>query len=173
MAESATKLPVKKSPSPAPTGDWTPFDGLRRQIDRLFDDFHPFDWRLPSVFGAEMPRIERAAWQVAPAMDVAEKDDAYEIAAELPGLDEKDVEIKLANHILVIKGEKSDQKEEKRKDYHLSERRFGSFQRNFQLPESVDIDRIEANFAKGVLTIRLPKTAEARKAEKRIPVKAA
>lgn len=174
MAKAATKLPVTKSDVPAKTEERTPFENLRREIDRLFDDFHPFDWRLPSrVLGFEVPRISRAEWQVAPAMDLVEKDDAYEITAELPGLDEKNVEIKLSNHTLTIKGEKSEEKEDRQKDYYLSERRYGSFQRSFQLPEGVDADKIDANFAKGVLTVKLPKTAEAKKAEKQIAVKAA
>lgn len=174
MAEAATKLPVKKSTAPAKVEDRAPFESLRREIDRLFDDFRPFDWRLPSrVLGFEVPRIARAEWQVAPAMDLVEKDDAYEITAELPGLDEKNVEIKLSNHTLTIKGEKNEVKEDKQKDYYQSERRYGSFQRSFQLPEGVDADKIDAHFAKGVLTVKLPKTAEAKKAEKKITVKAA
>lgn len=174
MAETATKLPVKKSAAPAKSEEWAPFESLRREIDRLFDDFRPFDWRLPSrVLGFEAPRLARAAWQVAPAMDLVEKDDAYEITAELPGLDDKNVEIKLSNHTLTIRGEKSEEKEDKQKDYYLSERRYGSFQRSFQLPEGVDADKIDAKFAKGVLTVKLPKTTEAKKAEKKIAVKAA
>ncbi|TIO80260.1 MAG: Hsp20/alpha crystallin family protein [Mesorhizobium sp.] len=106
-------------------------------------------------------------------MDLVEKANAYEITAELPGIDEKNIEIKLANNVLTIKGEKNEEKEEKEKDYYLSERRYGSFQRSFQLPEGVDADKIDASFAKGVLTVKLPKTAEARKAEKKITVKAA
>jgi HSP20 family protein len=173
MAEAATKLPVKKSAAPAKTEEWASFESLRREIDRLFDDFRPFDWRLPSrVLGFEVPRIARAEWQVAPAMDLVEKDDAYEITAELPGLDEKNVEIRLSNRTLTIRGEKGEEKEDKQKDYYLSERRYGSFQRSFQLPEGVDADKIDANFAKGVLTVKLPKTAEAKKAEKKITVKA-
>ncbi|WP_442579265.1 Hsp20/alpha crystallin family protein [Mesorhizobium sp. ASY16-5R] len=174
MAEDATKLPVKKSAVPAKSEARMPFESLRHEIDRLFDDFRPFDWRLPSrVLGFEVPRVSRAEWQVAPAMDLIEKDDAYEITAELPGLDEKNVEIGLSNHTLTIKGEKSEEKEDKQKDYYLSERRYGSFQRSFQLPEGVDADKIDANFARGVLTVKLPKTAEAKKAEKKITVKAA
>ncbi len=168
MTEAATKLPVTKSITPAKAEEWTPFESLRREIDRLFDD-----WRLPSrVLGFEVPRGSRAVWQVEPAMDLIEKDDAYEITAELPGLDEKDVEIRLSNHSLTIKGEKSEEKEEKQKDYYLSERRYGSFQRSFRVPDGVDADKIDANVAKGVLTVTLPKTTEA-KAEKKIAVKAA
>lgn len=178
MAETATRLPVEKSTTPAKSSvkskEWAPFESLRREIDRLFDDFRPFDWRLPSrVPGTEAPRISRAEWQVAPAMDIVDKEGAYEITAELPGLDEKNVEIRLANHTLTIKGEKNEEKEDKQKDYYLSERRYGSFQRSFQLPDGVDLDKIEANFTKGVLTVTLPKTVEAKQAEKKIAVKAA
>jgi HSP20 family protein len=179
MAEAATKLPVRsvKSAAPAPAANWTaPFESLRREIDRLFDDFHPFDWRLRSprsMPGLEMPKLQSIGWAVAPAMDLAEKDGEYEITAELPGIDENNVEIKLSNRTLTIKGEKQEEKEEKDKDYYLSERRYGSFQRSFQLPEGIDTDKIEASFAKGVLTVKLPKSADAQKAEKKITVKAA
>jgi HSP20 family protein len=177
MAEATTKLPVKteKTPTPAQT-EWAPFHSLRREIDRLFDEFRPFDWRLPSarsVFSFEMPKLSGDDWTVAPAMDLIEKEKEYEISAELPGLDEKNIEIKVANHMLTIKGEKREEKEEKQKDYYVSERRYGSFHRSFSLPEGVDIDKIEASFAKGVLAVKLPKTAEAQKAEKKIAVKAA
>jgi HSP20 family protein len=111
-------------------------------------------------------------WSHVPAVDVVEKDRAYEVTAELPGLDEKNVEVKVANGTLTIKGEKSEEKEEKRKDYYLSERRFGSFERRFQIPQGVDASKIEANFKKGVLTVTLPKTQEAQAAEKTIAVKA-
>ena len=153
-----------------------PVFGLRREIDRLFDEFHPFDWRLPtsrSAFGFEMPKFSAPDWTIAPAMDLVEKEKEYEISAELPGIDEKNVEIKVANNTLTIKGEKNEEKEEKQKDYYLSERRFGSFQRSFALPDGIDADAIEANFVKGVLTVKLPKTAAAQKAEKKIAVKAA
>lgn len=176
MAE-ATKLPVKTEKSaPAPRGsDWAPFESLRREVDRLFDEFHPFGWRLPaarSVFGLEVPKLG-SDWAVAPAMDLVEKEKEYEITAELPGIDEKNVDIKLANGTLTIKGEKKEEKEEKQKDYYLSERRYGSFQRSFSVPEGVDTSKIEATFTKGVLTITLPKSAAAQQAEKKITVKAA
>jgi len=91
----------------------------------------------------------------------------------LPGMDEKSIEVKLANGVLTIKGEKQNEKEEKQKDYYLRERSFGSFERSFQVPDGVDGDKIAANFKKGVLTLTLPKSAEAQKAEKKIAVKAA
>jgi HSP20 family protein len=107
-----------------------------------------------------------------PAVDVTEADGGYEVTAELPGMDEKNIEVKLANRTLTIKGEKRDEKEETKKDYYMRERNFGSFQRSFTLPEGVDIDKIEASFKKGVLTVTVPKTAEAKKAEKKIAVTA-
>jgi HSP20 family protein len=178
MAESATKLPIKteKPAAPAQQAQWAPFESLKREIDRLFDDFHPFGWHLPAArrpFNFDLPRLSDVGLRVAPAIDLAEREKEYEITAELPGLAEKDVEIRLSNRTLTIKGEKKEQREEKQKDYYLSERRFGSFHRSFQLPDGVDTDKIEATFAKGVLTIKLPKTTEAQKAEKTVAIKAA
>lgn len=175
----ATKMPVKteKSTSPASAmSEWAPFDRLRREIDRLFDELHPLGWRWPtarSLLNFEMPQLRGDEWVLTPVVDLAEKEKEYEITAELPGLDEKNLEVKVTNNTLTIRGEKKEEKEEKQKDYYLSERRYGSFQRSFGLPEGVDADKIEATFARGVLTVRLPKTAEAQKAEKKIAVKAA
>ncbi len=86
---------------------------------------------------------------------------------------EKNIEVKLANGGLTIKGEKQEEKEEKKKDYYLHERRFGSFERCPRVPEGVDTDKIEATFKKGVLTLTLPKKSEAQKSAKKIEVKAA
>ncbi len=113
------------------------------------------------------------SWTAAPAVDMTESDKAYEVTAELPGMDEKDIEVKVVDGNLMIKGEKQQEKEEKQKDYYLHERRFGSFERRFQVPEGVDADKIEASFKKGVLTVTLPKKLEAQKPAKRIEVKAA
>ena len=79
--------------------------------------------------------------------------------------------MKFADGILTIKGEKREEKEERKKDYYLSERRFGSFQRSFQLPDGVDADKIEARFKNGVLTVTLPKSPEAQRKEKKIAIK--
>ena len=168
-----TKLPIKLDKSTDISSPRSTFENLRREIDRIFDDFSPATWRFPfgrSIFGLEVPHP--AAWQIAPATDMVEKDKEYEISAELPGMDEKDIEIRLSNHTLSIKGEKSEEKEEREKDYYLSERRYGSFHRVFQLPEGVDADKIEASFSKGVLNLKLPKTAQAQKGNKKIAIKA-
>ena len=101
-------------------------------------------------------------------MDVAEHEKAYEITAELPGMDESNIDVKFSDGTLTIKGEKKDEREERQKDYHLSERRYGSFQRSFSVPDGVDADKIEAHFKNGVLTVTLPKKPEAQKSEKKI-----
>ena len=174
MAEP-TKLPVKKETIPAVVGrgSWNPFDALRREVDQAFQNFGlgalPLALTQP-MFQGEFFRDR--SWNTAPAVDVIEKDKEFEITAELPGLDEKDVEVKLVNGNLTIKGEKKEEKEEREKDYYVSERRYGSFVRSFPVPEGVSADKIEASFAKGVLTVRLPKTTEAQ-TEKKVPVKAA
>ena len=108
-----------------------------------------------------------------PAVDFTETDKAYEVTAELPSMDEKNIEVKLLNHTLTIKGEKRDEKEETKKDYYMHERSFGSFQRTLTVPQGVDTDKVEASFRKGILIVNLPKSAEAQKAEKKITVKAA
>jgi HSP20 family protein len=176
MQEPAvTKLPVKTERMTTEMTRW-PFVGLRREIDRLFDDFDPILWRSPfrrPIFGIEPFSQREPAWESAPAVDVAEDDKGYEITAELPGMDEKNIEVKVANGGLTIRGEKSEEKEEKKRNYYLHERRFGSFERSFAIPEGVDANKIEATFSKGVLKVMIPKTAEAQKAEKKIAVKAA
>jgi HSP20 family protein len=174
MAETS-KVPVKSETSRSSVPEiWRPFESLRREVDRLFEDFGNGFWRSPfrGVDVAPFRNIE-ASLSAAPAVDVSETDKAYEITAELPGMDEKNIEVKLANDVLTIKGEKQDETEEKRKDYYMRERSFGSFQRSFQVPDGVDADKIEANFKKGVLTVTLPKSPAAQKAEKKIAVKAA
>ncbi len=183
MADTTSKIPVKAEKRPsvpstvgAPLGSWAPFDTLRREIDQIFDRMREPGWRLPFnrpsfMFDLSSPR--ETSLGLAPAIDVVEKDKEYEITAELPGLDEKNIEVKLSNGTLMIKGEKKEEKEEREKDYYVSERRYGSFSRCIQVPAGVDAGKIEANFSKGILTVKLPKTAEAMKSEKTIEVKAA
>jgi HSP20 family protein len=172
----ATKLPGKaetQSTPPAAPG-WAPFEGLRQEMERLFDRVPGGGWPFGrGAFELALPRLRDVAAGIAPAVDVVEKDGAYEITAELPGMDEKNIDIKLSNGTLTIRGEKKEETEERRKDYFLSERRFGSFMRSFQIPAGVDAEKIDASFAKGVLTVTLPKTAEAQQGEKKIDVKTA
>lgn len=179
MASAEKKMPIKtedaSSKSSEVSESWHPLETLRQQIDSLFDDFSHGSLRLP--FGRRVLDVEpflrrELLGKAVPAVDIAEKEKSFEVTAELPGMDEKDIEIKLSNGNLVIKGEKKEEREEKRKDYYLSERHYGSFERMFNLPKGVDPDKIEAHFSKGLLTINMPKKPEAIKPEKKIPVKA-
>ena len=176
----ATKLPVKNEQKavgvPTAQQSWHPFETLRCEVDRLFEDFGRDLWPSPfrrPTFNVEPFWRGELKFAAAPAVDIVEKDKAFEITADLPGMDEKNVEVQVVNGNLAIKGEKKDEKEEKKKDFYLQERRFGSFERSFSIPEGVDADKIEANFKKGVLTVTLPKKPEAQKPAKKIDVKAA
>ena len=191
-----TKLPVKtekmeKNKAAAESEAWRPLATLRKEIDRVFEDFGrgfgrsvlqdrpmlDFDlWRPAlgrALFGVEPFLRHDFTLPMTPAVDIAERDKQYEIEAEIPGMDEKNLEITLSNGTLTIKGEKKEEMEEKKKNSFLSERRYGSFQRSFQIPAGVDAEKIEATFSKGVLKVILPKTVEAVKKEKKITVKAA
>jgi HSP20 family protein len=141
-------------------------------MERLFDRFgFPSFRRILDMEPAWRP-LSTFTFS-APAVDLSEDDKGYKITAELPGLNAKDVDVSVSDGRLVLKGEKRQEKEEKEKNYFFSERAYGSFQRAFELPASVDRDKIAADFAKGVLTITLPKTAEAQKQSKKIEVKSA
>jgi HSP20 family protein len=186
MAKKPSKVRVQKSEKPkAPSTELRPFEwpgralqGLHEEIDRLFEDF-PFG--LPvSLFGRRpfeldpFRRFERAlapVRAVTPSVDVTENDKEVTVTAEIPGLDEKDIEVVLSDDLLTIKGEKREEQEEKKKDYYVMERRYGSFQRSFRLPDTVDRDKIDASFVNGLLTIHAPKIGKAKKAAKKIAIK--
>lgn len=171
---STANLPTKSDVRNAVPANWSPFRSLHREIDRLFNEFDGDFWRSPirhSMFGAAP--FARFDEMTAPVVDFAEKDGAYEITAELPGIEEKDIDVKLSNGLLTIRGEKKAEKEEKKKDYYLSERSYGSFERSFSVPEGVQAEKIAATFKNGVLKIELPKSPDARKEEKKIAVKTA
>jgi len=102
---------------------------------------------------------------------VTETDKEIEITAELPGLEEKDVQINVADNVLTIRGEKKAEKEEKDKNYRLIERSYGSFERSLELPAGVNADAIKASIAKGVLKVTVPKPAPAQ--SKKVEVKSA
>lgn len=135
-------------------------------LQRDFDDFFDRIWRrwpqttTPSLFGSAEPTT-----------DVSETENEVEVSIELPGIDEKDVEVTISEDMLTVRGEKRAEKEEKKKGYYLSERSFGSFHRVIPLPHGLDTDKAEARFKKGVLTVRLPKTEDAKSRMKRIEVK--
>lgn len=126
---------------------------LRSEIDSLFDRF----WGDRS----EDDAFSLAAWH--PSADLEEADGAYVITADLPGLKREDIKVNLANHVLTISGErKSEHKDE---DNRRTERQYGSFRRSFTLPSAVDGDNISASYKDGVLTVRLPKSEDAKAKE--------
>jgi HSP20 family protein len=142
-------IPIGRERSVARRESADPFTALQREIDRLFDDFT----RGWPAFGGTP--------QLMPSMDVTETDKEIEITAELPGLEEKDVQVDVADNVLTIKGEKKAEKEQKDKNYRLFERSYGSFQRTLELPAGVDVDAIKASITNGVLKVIVPKPAPA------------
>ncbi|HOF05632.1 MAG TPA: Hsp20/alpha crystallin family protein [Syntrophales bacterium] len=152
------------SAAPSRPADDNPFFSIQREMNRLFDDFFR---------GADlMPARERLN-RFVPSLDVRENDKEVTIKAELPGMDEKDVELLVTENSLTLKGEKKEEKEDKGKDYYHMERSYGSFQRVIPLPEGIDINKVEAKFKKGVLSINLPKLESARTKGKKIEIKSA
>jgi HSP20 family protein len=179
MAEAATQTPAKAHPKSAqPAVRWKERDflgGLRDEVERVFEDFDRSIWGLPGRWrGLAMEPFRKAgpAMALMPSVDAIEKDDLFEVTADLPGVDEKNIEVKLSGDVLTIKGEREERKEEKKKDYYISERQFGAFERSFQIPENVESDKIDACFKNGVLTVTLPKKPGSTMAEKKISVHA-
>ena len=143
-----------------------PFALMRREMDRMIDSFsrnwgdQPWSARLPGTFHS-------------PKVDVAETDKGLEITAELPGIDQKDIELDLADGVLTLKAEHQEEKEDKdeKKHYHLVERSRGSFMRRIAVPFEPDADKVQANFDKGVLKVMVPRSAAAEKSVKKIAIK--
>lgn len=138
------------------------FLGIQGDINRLFDSF---------VQGGVQADETSDASYFTPAVDIAEKDNAYEVKIELPGVNKEDVKISLESNILTIRGEKKQEKEEKGKNLHRIERSYGSFQRSFTLPTSVKSEKIDAVFIDGVLSITLPKVEEVKPRQIEVRVK--
>ena len=142
-----------------------PFAAMRAEMDRVLDSF----------LGRgvlESPRWPGPAWTEPSFPDVDVRDTGKEIVveAELPGMEEKDVSLTLNDGVLTLRGEKKSERDEKKDNYHITERSFGSFQRSFRFGDAVDPEKVTASFEKGVLRVTLGKRAEAVKAEKRIPI---
>jgi HSP20 family protein len=141
-----------------------PFVALRREMDRMFDDF----------FSRTALVNAHKAWSgLTPAVDVSETEKEIVVTAELPDVTDKDIEVNLAGDVLTIKGEKRSQHEEKNGDSAYMERRFGSFSRSVRLPFDVGEEKVDAQFNNGVLTVRVPKPAELQRPARRIEVRRA
>jgi HSP20 family protein len=132
---------------------WDPFRDimtLRDRMNRLFEDM--------SAYRGEEKDLAASAW--APAVDIYETENEVVLTAEVPGVDEKDIEIKVEDNTLTLRGERKFEKETKEENFHRIERAYGSFFRSFTLPTYVDHDKIEAEHENGVLKIRMPKKLE-------------
>jgi HSP20 family protein len=142
---------------------WKPFDELttlHRDLDSLWGRFFP-----------EAPFFERyTTHEWLPTIDLTETKDKLLIKAELPGLEAKDVDLSITGDILTIRGEKKKEEETKDEHHYCVERYEGMFERQIRLPANVKTDKVDAKFDKGVLTITLPKTEEAKKKEIKIKV---
>jgi HSP20 family protein len=140
-----------------------PFTLLKKEMNRVFEDFSqgfpldPFSRKMGEGFQ--------------PKVNISESDKEITVSAELPGMDDKDIDVSLSKNELTIKGEKKEEKEEKKENFYHMERTYGSFQRTLPLPSEVEDNKAEANFKNGVLTIKLPKAPHAIKETKKIEVK--
>ena len=142
-----------------------PFLSIQREINRTFDRFFD-DFSVMGGAGENAPGFH-------PQLDISETEKAILVNAELPGVNEKDVEISLTREGLVIEGEKKSEHEEKDKNFYRIERSYGSFRRTIPLPGEVDTDKAEAKFEKGLLKITLPKLKPTEETRKKISVKSA
>ena len=166
MARETTPAPSQER-SGMPTPRFAdPFESLRSEVNGLFDSFF-------GRAGSILPRAWGDAGTVVPRIDVREDEKQLTVEAELPGLDEKDIKVTLQDGLLTISGEKSFEKKDERANYHVMERRYGSFQRALRIPDAVDENAINAKFDKGILTVTLPKRPEAVAKAKQIEVKRA
>ena len=132
---------------------------IQKQINDLFDGFFD-EYNLVPFEKSFVPEI-----------DVKETKKDIQVAAELPGMDEKDIDVTLHEGSLIIKGEKKNEHEDKKDGYHRIERSYGSFYRAIALPEGIDEEKVDANYKKGVLKIVIPKTKKAQEKQKKIEVK--
>jgi len=161
-------IPWGRSNNQVPTvfrdEDRNPFLSLHREVNRLFDDvFRGLDGRLPTLGSLSS---FSAAW---PSVEISDTDTEIKVTAEIPGLEEKDVEVLLDDGVLTLRGEKRSETEDK--DKQFSERFYGHFERRIPLGVEVEEDKIEARFKNGVLTVVLPKSAKAQSQVKRITIK--
>jgi len=137
------------------THERVPLNSLRGEIDRLFEDFFG-----DAVVAA--PPLRLGANGLVPAMDVKERDDAYVAELEVPGMKAEDFKVEVQEGVLVIRGERRQEKEEKTKLWHRTERVYGQFERHVGLPTAVDPEKVDAAYKDGVLTVTVPKAPGAR-----------
>lgn len=149
----------------AGTRDFRPHSDFQREMNKVIDSFFT-DWSLIPSAGSTT-----TAGALTPSVDIAEAPKEFMVHAELPGLEEKDIELSFNKGVLTIKGEKRFEQEHKDKNYIRTERSYGSFSRSIPFATEIDENKIEADFKNGVLNIKLPKAASAVKEAKKISIK--
>lgn len=138
---------------------WTPFFSFRRELNRLFDDFLPAEGNL---FGTR---------SLQPNIEVRGTDDSFTVTAELPGIEQKDLQVSLDDNVLVIRGEKREERTEQERSRHYMERTYGQFERRITLEQDVQADKVEAQFKNGLLTVTVPKSATTQANRRKIEIK--
>ena len=152
---------LRKKDVPVRRGEESPFYLFQQEMNNLFDNFFG---------GFELSPFETVAGTFSPKVNVSESEKEITVTAELPGMEEKDVEVSINRDTLTIKGQKKDERDDKGRDYYVLERSYGGFSRTIPLSVDVDKDKAGAAFKKGVLTVTLPKTAKAAE-QKKIRIK--
>ena len=155
-------VPSGSKDVPQQPEEFNPFIHLHREMNRLFDSFSR---------GFEIDPLETRLGVFIPSVNVIEGGKDIKVTAELPGMDEQDIDVSITKDALTIKGEKKREKEEQGKNYYRMERSYGSFTRTVPLPVEVDTTKVKAQFKKGILTVTLPKTAKSLKERKKIQIK--
>lgn len=165
MAEKQA-MPVQKEAAPPTEVMRRPFLSLRDEIDRVFDEFMSWSPFRGGLFERPLTRFA-ATRSLEPAADVVERDDAYEIDVDVPGLKKDNIEIAVSDNNLMVRCDLEEEKEEKGREYYCRERHHESFARAFEIPPGVNADQIAADLDNGVLKIILPKTPEAQQKKTR------
>ncbi|HHN64489.1 MAG TPA: Hsp20/alpha crystallin family protein [Nitrospirae bacterium] len=162
--KETSKEVVKVEPTRLPS----PFEEMERWFDEFFR--RPFSLFGPSWLPRlRMPEIE----EISPSVDIFEEGDDVVVKAELPGMKKDDIDVTLSDDTITISGEKKREEKVEKKNYYRYERSFGSFSRSFRLPVDVQADKAKATFKDGILEIRIPKTEEAKKRQRKLQIKEA
>lgn len=173
MTQHSGSIEAKgKAEAPDRDASWAPLATLRHEIDRLFDDFGTGLWRMPRARGFDPGAILAGGLRHAPLVEMVDCDGEYHVKAEVPGLSPEDIEVRIEDGMLILRGETSEETRDEKGDYLLSERHYGAFHRRLRLPAAADTDKVTAKLAQGVLTITIPKTAHARDTARKVAITA-
>lgn len=146
----------------------TPYPSLQNEINRVFDDFFGND---------QTSSLLTSAWHdgqlLSPVVDILETENSLKVEAELPGIEEGDIEVTVNENYLILKGEKKESKEEKEENYVRRERYYGAYERTIALPETADTEGVKATFNNGILSIEIPKKEEAVKKSRKVEISSA